>query len=168
MCSVRTAGLTSGRDVLGAHESGNDKEHCTGGHEDVAASNFVAEEMLKKSAVVGFDESGCYNNKKLDWVWIAQTACITLCFRATGRSSKVLEGRSGESLKNMVAITDRHSAYFALNFLDHQVCLAHLLRELEYLTELAPKQNWSKDVADQLRKAIHERNGRNRKRGLKN
>jgi len=118
----------------------------------------LLEDMLKKSSVVGFDESGCYNNKELDWAWIAQTAYVTLCFRATGRSSKVLEGRFGDSLKNMVAVTDRHSAYFALNFLDHQVCLAHLLRELEYLTELEPGQNWSKDVADLLRKAIHERN----------
>ena len=120
----------------------------------------LLENMLKESAVVGFDESGCYNSKKLDWAWIAQTAYVTLCFRATGRSSKVLEGRFGDSLKNMVAVTDRHSAYFALNFLDHQVCLAHLLRELEFLTELAPEQNWSKDVADLLRKAIHERNER--------
>ena len=118
----------------------------------------LLEDMLKKSSVVGFDESGCYTNKELDWAWIAQTAYVTLCFRATGRSSKVLEGRFGDSLKNMVAVTDRHSAYFALNFLDHQVCLAHLLRELEYLTELEPGQNWSKDVADLLRKAIHERN----------
>ncbi len=118
----------------------------------------LLEDMLKKSTVVGFDESGCYNNKKLDWAWIAQTAYITLCFRATGRSSKVLEDKFGDSLKNMVAVTDRHSAYFVLNFLDHQVCLAHLLRELEYLTELDPKQNWSKDVANLLRKAIHERN----------
>ena len=113
----------------------------------------LLEEMLRKSAVVGFDESGCYNNKKLNWAWIAQTAYITLCFRATGRSSKVLEDKFGESLKNMVAVTDRHSAYFVLNFLDHQVCLAHLLRELEYLTELDPKQNWSKDVADQIGRA---------------
>lgn len=59
----------------------------------------LLEGMLKKSAVVGFDESGCYNDKKLDWAWIAQTAYITLCFRATGRSSKVLEGRFGDSLK---------------------------------------------------------------------
>lgn len=113
--------------------------------------------MLKKSAVVGFDESGCYNNRKLDWAWIAQTAYVTLCFRATGRSSRVLEDKFGESLKNMVAVTDRHSAYFALNFLDHQVCLAHLLRELEYLNELDPTQNGSKDVSGLLRKAIHER-----------
>ncbi len=41
----------------------------------------LLEDMLK-SPVVGFDESGCYNNKKLDWAWIAQTTYLTLCFRA--------------------------------------------------------------------------------------
>lgn len=121
----------------------------------------MLEEMLKKSPIVGFDESGCYNNKKLDWAWIAQTAYLTLCFRAMGRSSKVLEERFGDALGHMVAVTDdRHSAYFVIDFLDHQECLAHLLRELEYLTELDPDQQWSRDVADLLRKAIHERNAR--------
>ena len=42
----------------------------------------------------------------------------------------------------MVAVTDRHSAYFTLNFLNHQVCVAHLLRELQYLNELDTKQQW--------------------------
>lgn len=118
----------------------------------------LLEDLLKKSPIVGFDESGCYNDKKLDWAWIAQTTYLTLCFRATGRSSKILEEKFGDSLKNMVAVTDRHSAYFALDFLNHQVCLAHLLRELEYLTELDGEQQWSKDVAVLLRSAIHERN----------
>ena len=30
-------------------------------------------ECIMKSAVVGFDESGLYCNKRLDWTWIAQT-----------------------------------------------------------------------------------------------
>lgn len=30
-------------------------------------------ECIMQSAVVGFDESGCYCNKRLDWAWIAQT-----------------------------------------------------------------------------------------------
>ena len=118
------------------------------------------EDMLRKSRVVGFDESGCYNNKKLDWAWIAQTVYVTLCFRATGRAAKVLEERFGDSLKNMVAVTDRHSAYFAINFLNHQVCLAHLLRELEYLSQLDKEQQWSAQVQALLREAIHERNTR--------
>ena len=115
-------------------------------------------EMLKKQRVVGFDESGCYCDKNLDWAWIAQTAYITLCFRASGRAAKELESRFGNSLEKMVAVTDRHSAYFAINFLNHQICMAHILRELEYLSELDKEQDWSKQMQELIREAIHQRN----------
>lgn len=115
-------------------------------------------EYIMTSSVVGFDESGCYCNKRLDWAWIAQTVYYTLLFRANGRGSKVLEDRFGDSLERMTAVTDRHSAYFALHFLNHQVCLAHLLRELQYLSELNPEQDWSEQIADLFREAIHKRN----------
>ncbi len=115
-------------------------------------------EYITSSTVVGFDESGCYCNKRLDWAWIAQTVYYTLLFRANGRSSKVLAEQFGDSLERMTAVTDRHSAYFALHFLNHQVCLAHLLRELQYLSELGTNQKWSEQVANLFREAIHERN----------
>ena len=115
-------------------------------------------EYIMSPSVVGFDESGCYCNKRLDWAWIAQTVYYTLLFRADGRSSKVLTDKFGDSLERMTAVTDRHSAYFALHFLNHQVCLAHLLRELQYMSELNTKQNWSDKIADLFRAAIHERN----------
>ena len=38
------------------------------------------------------------------------------------------------------------------------VCLAHLLRELQYLSKLNDKQNWSDKIANLFREAIHERN----------
>ena len=115
-------------------------------------------EYIKSSAVVGFDESGLYCNKRLDWTWIAQTVYYTLLFRADGRGSKVLADKFGDSLERMTAVTDRHSAYFALHFLNHQVCLAHLLRELQYLSELDTEQEWSGKVTSLFREAIHERN----------
>jgi transposase len=115
-------------------------------------------ECIMKSAVVGFDESGLYCNRKLDWTWIAQTVYFTLYFHGSGRSHKELEERFGSSLERMVAVTDRHSAYFTLNFLDHQVCMAHLLRELQYLGELDKEQQWSKNVESLLQEAVHERN----------
>ena len=43
-------------------------------------------------------------------------------------------------------------------FLNHQVCLAHLLRELQYLSELNTRQKRSEQIAELFRKAIHERN----------
>lgn len=70
----------------------------------------LIEHLLKESQVVGFDESECYTNGKLNWSWIARTSNLTLVFRGTKREAKVLEDRFGESLKNMVAVTDRHSS----------------------------------------------------------
>ena len=58
----------------------------------------------------------------------------------------------------MVAVTDRHSAYFALNSQNHQVCVAHLLGKLQYLNILDAEQQWSRDVESLLQQAIHERN----------
>ena len=115
-------------------------------------------ECIMQSAVVGFDESGCYCNKRLDWALIAQTVYFTLLFRGNGRSSKELTDRFGDSLERMIAVTDRHSAYFALHFLNHQVCLAHILRELQYLNEVDDKQQWSRRIENILQQAIHERN----------
>ncbi len=115
-------------------------------------------ECIMKSAVVGFDESGLYCNKKLDWTWIAQTVYFTLLFHGNGRSHKELESRFGNSLERMVTVTDRHSAYFTLNFLNHQVCVAHLLRELQYLNELDTEQQWSRNVESLLQQAVHKRN----------
>jgi len=39
----------------------------------------------------------------------------------------------------------------------HQICLAHILRELEYLTDLDKKQTWSFDFASLIRETIHKR-----------
>lgn len=115
-------------------------------------------EHIMQSAVVGFDESGCYCNKRLDWAWIAQTVYFTLVFHGKSRKGQELEDRFGDSLERMTAVTDRHSAYFALHFLNHQVCLAHLLRECQYLNELDKEQEWSKSVESLFQEAIHERN----------
>ena len=118
----------------------------------------LIEHMIRGSAIVGFDESGCYTNGKLNWSWIAQTTCLTLVFRSAGRGAKVLEERFGDSLKNMVAVTDRHSAYFAIDFLNNQICLAHLLRNLEYLNDIDKEQTWAKEIQTLLREAVHLRN----------
>ncbi|MDR2915091.1 MAG: IS66 family transposase [Tannerella sp.] len=115
------------------------------------------ENQLKESKVAGFDESGCYCKGKLNWSWIAQTTYLTLVFRQTGRGAKVLEERFGDSLKNMIAVTDRHAAYFTIDFLNNQVCLAHLLRNLEYLNGIDKEQTWAKQVQQLLREAIHTR-----------
>ncbi|EJW94423.1 transposase IS66, partial [gut metagenome] len=114
---------------------------------------------LTKSPVAGADESGFYVNGKLHWAWILQNPKLTLTWIAKGRSAKEMDDRFGENaLKNTVLTTDRHSAYFSMNVKGHQICIAHLLRNLKYLNELDKTQNWSSRLQELLRNAVHWRN----------
>ena len=82
-----------------------------------------------------------------------------MVFSDSSRVGKVLEDQfAADVLKNITAVTDRHAAYFALDFKDHHICLAHILRELQYLNELDSNQDWSKKVEELLKDAIHKRN----------
>ena len=44
-----------------------------------------------------------------------------------------------------------------MNVKDHQVCLAHLLRNAEYLNELDPNQNWSRRFIHLIEHSINLR-----------
>lgn len=118
----------------------------------------IASELVK-SPVAGADESGFYVNGKLNWAWILQNPNLTLTWIAKGRGAKEMDERFGvDALKNTVLTTDRHSAYFKMNVEGHQICIAHLLRNLNYLNELDKGQTWSSRLQELLRKAIHWRN----------
>ena len=63
-----------------------------------------------------------------------------------------------EHLANLVLCTDRHSTYFNLDVLTHQFCLVHLIRNLQYLSDINSSQKWSSDMQQLFRDAIHESN----------
>ena len=118
----------------------------------------IASELVK-SPVAGADESGFYVNGKLRWAWILQNPRLTLTWIAKGRGAQEVDERFGENaLENTVLTTDRHSAYFSMNVKGHQICIAHLLRNLNWLGELDKKQDWSSRLRELLRKAVHWRN----------
>lgn len=118
----------------------------------------IASELVK-SPVAGADESGFYVNGKLNWAWILQNPKLTLTWIAKGRGAKEMDDRFGkDALENTVLTTDRHSAYFSMKVKGHQICIAHLLRNLNYLNELDKNQNWSSRLQELLRKAVYWRN----------
>ncbi|MEU3343350.1 IS66 family transposase, partial [Streptomyces sp. NPDC006668] len=59
-----------------------------------------------------------------------------------------------------VAVHDRYQAYDSaqLGPLTHQLCLAHVLRDLAAAAELYPDQAWPVQLADELRDLIHRAN----------
>lgn len=123
-----------------------------------AICDRIASELVK-SPVAGADESGFYINGKLNWAWILQNPRLTLTWIAKGRGAREMDDRFGQNaLENTVLTTDRHSAYFSMKVKGHQICIAHLLRNLNYLNDLDRNQNWSSRLQELLRKAVHWRN----------
>jgi transposase len=59
-----------------------------------------------------------------------------------------------------VAVHDRYQAYDSaqLGELTHQLCLAHVLRDLTGAAELYPDEHWPVQLADELRELIHRAN----------
>lgn len=112
---------------------------------------------IEQSSVVGADETGENINGELHWMWAWQTDKLTYIHSDKSRGKPAIEKQFKNGLPKTTLVTDRHSSYFNMNVADHQLCLAHILRELTYLSELDTKQTWSSQLAELIREAIHKR-----------
>lgn len=112
---------------------------------------------IEKAKAAGMDETGVYVNKKLSWFWCLQCPKFCYVFADESRGIKALENHDIIShLTGLILYTDRHGTYFKLQVAGHQVCIVHLLRNLQYLNDLNPDQKWASSIQDLLREAIHK------------
>lgn len=114
-------------------------------------------QKIEKSKVVGADETGEQLNGELHWMWTFQNLVLTYVFQHPSRGKKAIDEHFPKGLPDSTLVSDRHSSYFNMETAGHQLCLAHLLRELLYLNELDPAQQWSDTMLDLLRDTIHQR-----------
>jgi len=112
---------------------------------------------ITHAPVVGADETGGNVNGKLQWMWTFQNEILTFIFRHTSRGKAAIDSHFPDGLPRSVIVSDRHASYFNMETAGHQLCLAHLIRNLVYLSELNPKQTWSTDMLDLFRDSIHQR-----------
>jgi transposase/uncharacterized coiled-coil protein SlyX len=111
-------------------------------------------ERIQRSAVVGADETGEFIHGKLHWGWIFQTYNLTYAYQDKSRGMEAIEKHFPDGLPQTILVSDRHSSYFKMDVKGHQVCLAHLLRNVQYLDELDTRQDWSTRFGTLLRDAI--------------
>ena len=112
---------------------------------------------MELSPVAGADETGAAVGKELHWNWIFQTDLLTYVFQMKSRGQKAIDAKFPKGLPHSTLVTDRHQSYFNMNVKDHQVCLAHLLRNAEYLNELDTGQDWSRRFIQLISHAIEIR-----------
>lgn len=120
-------------------------------------ANTAYEEIRKRiecAPVVGADETGAAVGKELHWNWIFQNDLLTYVYQMKSRGQQAIDSKFPNGLPNATLVTDRHQSYFKMNVKNHQVCLAHLLRNAEYLNELDTKQDWSRRFIHLIAHAI--------------
>ena len=125
--------------------------------ENSTKADAAYEEIRKRiecAPVVGADETGAAVGKELHWNWIFQNDLLTYVYQMKSRGQQAIDSKFPNGLPNSTLVTDRHRSYFNMNVKDHQVCLAHLLRNAEYLNELDTKQDWSRRFIHLIAHAI--------------
>jgi transposase len=92
-------------------------------------------DMIKDSSVVGTDETGARLNGKKIWIWTWQNDRLTWLCGTNNRGYKTIEENFPEGFKKSVFVHDCWKSHFQPDVHTHQLCTAHLLRELNYFEE---------------------------------
>ena len=110
-------------------------------------------ENILASAVVGADETGAKVNGKKEWFWTWQTPNNTLITVDPSRGFKAVEHTFPDGLTNSILVSDCWAAQLKTPAATHQLCIAHLLRELNFFIEVYGN-GWAKDFQELLFDAL--------------
>lgn len=106
------------------------------------------------SRVVGTDETGAKVNGERHWLWTWQTPNLTYIAHDPTRGKTAIEANFPDGFPNATLVHDGWRPQKGTPAENHQTCLAHLLRHLEYLGQRYSGHPWPRDFARLLRDAI--------------
>ncbi len=89
----------------------------------------------RKSTAVGSDETGMKVNGDKHWAWTWQNQEATFITITDNRGMKSITESFKTGFPNAVLVHDCWKSHFNTTALSHQLCIAHLLRDLNYLDE---------------------------------
>ena len=85
---------------------------------------------------VGSDETGVRVNGNKHWAWTWQNQEATFITITDNRAQRSISQIFKDGFKDAVLVHDCWASHFNTPAMSHQVCVAHLLRDLNYLNEL--------------------------------
>ena len=87
-------------------------------------------ERIHDSHVVGSDETGCRVNGKKHWFHVWQNSMLTFIVAFAHRSHQVIEEYFPGGFLHAFYVSDCYASQLKTQAKEHQLCIAHLLREL--------------------------------------
>jgi transposase len=112
---------------------------------------------LEMGGFIGSDETGMKVGGEKYWAWTWQNDEATFITITDNRAQRSITETFGEGFKNAVLVHDCWKSHFNTQALSHQICMAHLLRELNYLTERY-NHKWSRICKTLFKTALSLKN----------
>ncbi len=117
------------------------------------AYQLIKDKIQATKLAVGSDETGIKVNGDKHWGWTWQTREATFITITNNRGQKSIDETFDNGFENATLVHDCWASHFNTNALTHQICIAHLLRDLNYLNELH-NHKWSRTLKLLLQKAL--------------
>ena len=133
------------RDVFGAQISEGGIHYIL---DKLVTKSQPAYDLIKKRLssntkhAVGSDETGVRVNGNKHWAWTWQNQEATFITITDNRAQRSISQTFKDGFKNAVLVHDCWASHFNTPAMSHQICIAHLLRDLNYLNELY-EHKWS-------------------------
>ncbi len=125
----------------------------------VAAANKTIRALIIAARVICGDEtpirSGPGPKSAKKYLQVACTNLLTLYFLGE-RTIESFKDFIYSDLSGTVVVHDRYVNYDHFTGIAHQLCTAHLLRDIEDAAQTYPEAAWPKQVARELRALIHQ------------
>ena len=113
----------------------------------------LIKQAIRESKVVGADETGMNENGKLGWFWAWQSKMGTFISYSASRGSVAIYADFPDGFPKAVLVHDCWRSHLNTPAMEHQLCVAHLLRELLFF-EQKHRSAWSSDFKKMLCRAL--------------
>ena len=123
----------------------------------VTEKAIPAYDLIRKKAennkVNGGDETGAKINGQKGWFWTIQGKLFTFVMASCNRGKQTIDEYFPNGFIFSVLVHDCWKCYFKVAAFAHQICLAHLLRELNHINDCY-KLKWASDFKQLLLETI--------------
>lgn len=114
----------------------------------------LIKERIAKSIVVGSDETGVHVNGTNNWFWTWQNDKLTYIAYSDNRGSATIEKEFPSGFSKSVLVRDGWRPQVGTVAKHHQLCLAHLQRDLIFLNQKYPAASWSREFMKLLKSSL--------------
>ncbi len=158
MSYVRTQAALQNLHGVEVSQGGIDKIMQRAGSQAVQSVKAI-EQALQQSAVIHSDETGSRVDGNTWWQWVFCSLTAVLHIMRFNRSADVVQDVMGEQAAE-VWVSDCYLPQMKAPAQQHQLCLAHQLRNLQAVVEQVPNHFWARHVQILFRYAIYLHNQR--------